>query len=846
MIKNLQRALPRQTLTVAVATSLGLLASSPHAVAQGMQLEEVVVTAQKRAESSQDTPISITAFSEANVENRRISNIADLIGNVPGVNGFSAPGSRASSGLNMRGVSGGSPANLSLDPAVATYLDGVYVGKLVGSAMDVAEIERIEVLRGPQGTLYGRNATGGAVNFISKKPTGEFGGRITGSLGNYDYWAIKGNVNLPALGEVGEGLGELASSFGFQTRQRDDFYKNSNSGEQDFDNLDREAYRIALQWTPRDNFVADYVYDKNKLDEHNALQQVVAFNPVDAAGNVPRMTALRGTLQQAMAYSTIPGADPRISSRWIPSLNKTIDSYQRAIDQGEGRVTRGTADFAPYTESDVEGHALTLTWDAGDMGLLGDVTFKSITAHRELDMYVYGDIEDLDSRLDANGVGAMTDLVHLTLGQIYGAAYDQGIPIQFLPIDALWGGIDELGAFHSKQDTQSDYKQFSQEIHMVGTTDNLEYVLGAYYFDDESSYLRKAIFAAPVGGFGPQAYDNSTEAFAVFGQATMRPSILDDRLALTLGLRYTEETKEIDYDYSAVVSPFGVTPARATSNKANFYNMSGNFTIAYDMADSANVFLRYATGYRSGGFNGEIFDNAFKEETIEQWELGIKSDWWDRRLRINGSIYTYIWEDVQVSQIKTDGGVATSLITNAGKADRWGGELEVTVAPAEDLIVSLSYAYVDKDFEEYPPVCGTNEPINCIDSLPFAKRTAPGNQFNISADYIFARTSYGEITGYVSANWQDEWPETALWSGVVNGEPSIVEHQMMDARTLVNARLSLEQIEVGDGLMKISIWGRNLTDDDYPTFATNFGSLGPIAEQYGEPRTYGIDLTYDF
>ncbi len=192
----------RSILALAVLSAAGVTQT---AGAQGLVLEEVIVTAQKREETSQDVPISIATLSDTAIEQRNLVNVADLIGEIPGVGGFSAPGSRGASGLSIRGVSGGSPGNLSLDPAVAMYLDGVYIGKLVGSAVDVAELARIEVLRGPQGTLYGRNATGGAVNFITKRPSGELGAKITGSYGNYDYRALKANVDLPALGTIGDG-----------------------------------------------------------------------------------------------------------------------------------------------------------------------------------------------------------------------------------------------------------------------------------------------------------------------------------------------------------------------------------------------------------------------------------------------------------------------------------------------------------------------------------------------------------------------------------------------------------------------------------------------------------------
>ncbi|TXS92780.1 TonB-dependent receptor plug domain-containing protein [Parahaliea maris] len=843
----MHHARPFRHAPLALAISLLSAPAAMPTLAQGFALEEVVVTAQKREESSQDTPISITALSENAVENRGIANSEDLIGELPGLSGYTAPGSRGASSLAMRGVSAGNPANLSLDPSVAMYMDGVYVGKLVGSAMDVAEIERIEVLRGPQGTLYGRNSTAGAVNFITKKPTGELGLRASAKAGNYNFREFKTNLDLPAFGAVGEGLGEFALNFGYQTRLRDGFYENDSPGGEDFDDLDRQAWRAAVSWNITDSVYVDYIYDHSELDEIGALQQVVGLTPLDAAGNVSRLQAMQGVLLAAQGWAANPGADSRISERWIPSLQQSIAAYQNALDRGEGRADDGLADFAPASKNDVDGHALTATWEAGDLGFFGDVTFKSITAYRELETSVFGDLEDIDSRVDGNGTGAWSDLVHLTLAQIYGAEIGfTGAPSGVFA-GRLWNGIDEIGAFHSKQDTTTGYEQFSEELQMVGSTERMEYVLGLYYFEDEGEYRRNAIFAAPLNGAGSQYYDNATEAWASFAQTTWTPGWLEDHIALTFGIRYTEEDKSIDYDYGAYDTPFSSVPAQAISRDESFSNVSGNFTLAYQVTDDFNTFLRYATGYRSGGFNGEVYDNAYDEETIEQYEIGFKTDWWDKRLRVNGSLYAYTYEDLQVSQIKTDSGAATSQITNAGETERWGGELEMMVSPLEDLVLGLTYSYVDGDFEKFPDVCGTNVPTTCLSGVDNAQRGAsPDHQVSVSADYLFARTGFGDITGYIQANWQSDWVETALWSGVVGGDPVIYDHLGMDERTIVNARLNLEGIPLGDGNLRFTLWGRNLTDDDYPTFGINLGSLGLLTEQYGAPRTYGLEVTYDY
>ena len=823
--------------TTPLVMALGLASG---AFAQG--LEEIVVTAQKRSETSQHVPISISALGVGEIENRGIANMQDLIGELPGVNGFGAAGSKGTVSLNMRGVSAGSPANISIDPVVGIYQDGVYIGKMMGAGLDVAELERIEVLRGPQGTLYGRNSTAGTVNFVTRKPTGEFGFRAKASLGNYDERTLNANMDLPAIGGSDSGFGELAASVGYQKRKRDALYRNVGGGG-DFDSIDREAYRLALRWSPSDSFVVDYSHDASKLDEANLLEKVTGFTPLDAAGNVSRINALRGTIAQAQLWAASPTSDPRVASRWIPSMQRTLAAYEAAERAGEGRTRHGAADHPPRMSNEGSGDALTLSWDAGQLGALGDVSFKSITASRKMKMYVYGDLDNIDSRLDANGIGAMQDLVHLTLAQLYGPSSGAAYPM----VDRVWAAIDSIGAYHSKQDTRPKYEQFSQEVHMVGTTDQLEYVLGAYYFEDEARYDRRAIFAAPLSGAGRQYYKTTTEALAAFGQATWRPAALEQRLALTLGLRYTEEDKDIFYDYSSVTTPFATVPARSLKRDKKFHNLSGNLTVAYQFTDDLNAFVRYATGYRSGGFNGEVFDNPYAEEEIKQWELGFKSEWFDKQLRLNASIYTYTYQDLQVAQIKTENGTATTVLSNAGEAKRHGGEVELQLAPVEDLLLSLGYSYIGGDFEKFPRLCGTGTPARCIETSKRAKRsTSPSHQLSVSGDYVFARTSLGNLRGYVQVNWQDEWIESALWTAVVGGQPVIYDHIVMDGRTVVDARITLEAIPVTVGSLAVSGWGRNLGNDDYPVFGVNFGGMGLITESYGNPRTYGLELRYEY
>ena len=198
------------------------------------QLEEVIVTAERREASIQDTPISMQALTADQIEKRGIVNLSDLFVSAAGVSGYEAPSSRGNMSLNIRGVGSGNSNSPSTDPAIGLYVDGVFIGKGIANGVDAIDLERIEILRGPQGTLYGRNSTGGAVNFVTKKPSSEGGVTFQASLGDYGYRAVKGRIDAP----VGDSLAFSASIY---KRQRDDLYDNTNAQVGGIENIDRDG-----------------------------------------------------------------------------------------------------------------------------------------------------------------------------------------------------------------------------------------------------------------------------------------------------------------------------------------------------------------------------------------------------------------------------------------------------------------------------------------------------------------------------------------------------------------------------------------------------------------------------
>ncbi len=796
-------------------------------------LEEVVVTAQRREENQQKIPVAVTALSSEEVQKRGISNMKDLLQSAPNLNGFEAPGARGNMNVNMRGVPGGAPSNLSLDPASAMYLDGVYIGKATGAAIDLPDIERIEILRGPQGTLYGRNSTGGAVSFVTKKPTGELHTKATATVGDYGLWGLKFRQDLPRIGTPDEGAGTLAISLSYQTRERDPLYGDTHPDLPGYEDLNRDAYRLALLWQPRENMEVQYAYDHSKLDELSAMQHVVGLTPANAAG-LDRIALLKSML----AVPDNQGYNNH--AQWHQSLVNTID-YLSGLGS-KARPDDGSGDIASKSSAESEGHTLTAQWDFAPSDLLGETSLKSITGYRRSETGSDADLDGIDNSL-SGGVGIMNDTLLAALGQNYAAAGQGAI------IDGIWQLIGQGGAGYGTAYGESDYDQFSQELQWLGSTEHSTYVLGLFYFSDHAQFDTVRYFLQPfTSGISAPNYKLDSEATAIFGQYSYRPAFADDKLELTAGLRYTLEEKEITYRY---LSPL-LVPATTYGDRydQDFQNTSGRLAVAYQLTDNANLYASYATGYRSGGFNGEEYNNPYDEETIKEYEIGAKTDWLDKRLRVNLALFQYKYEDQQVSRVNVSpDGTVTTGINNAGLSNRWGSELEITMLPTDDLQLTLSWGHLHGNFEEYTQFCGTN---SCIaNSEDLAQRPlSADDQLGLAIDYTAARLGWATLNLHLDGQWQKETFSSALWTGSYKAgavvTPVAYEPIVLDARTVFNARISLDEIEAGDGTVQVALWSKNLLDEDYRTFGINYASVGVVTAQYGEPRTIGLDVTYEF
>jgi iron complex outermembrane receptor protein len=669
---------------------------------------EIVVTAQKRSEKIQATPLSITAFSAADLEKIGFTNFADLTNKVPSL--AITPYAYAGSILEVfiRGVGQSDVVNISRDPGVGLYLDDVYLARSTALTADLGDIERIEVLRGPQGTLYGRNTIGGAVKFVSAGPTGQFDAKQSIDVGNFGYIHTLTSVDLPEYA----GFSLKAT---FAKSDLDGWVRNPGRGG-DFDGKDEEGYRIALRWRPGDTVTVDYVFDYGT--EHGTpsyLQRGYDYKPQDFPG----------------VTDTSPLQPGRVGQSWRPVDLPLKDDFK---------------DF---------GHALTVTWDITDQ-----ISLKSITAYRE---------DDSNFTLDTAEAFNTPQIDYYVLAE----------------------------------------RQTSEELILDGADPDrgLKYTAGLLGFTESGSQVF-GFLNNPFITHRPRFSDLAlvpgsarNQSAGAYGNLTWTPPILDGRLSLILGGRYSWDGR---------YASGGFVPS---SGYVRYTSFDPSATIDYRWTDALHTYAKYSQGYRAGGFNlYNVVLRPFQPESLSAWEVGLKSSWWGDRLRFNIDGFSEDYQDIQVNTVTLDP-VLHSLVTvteNLGQATYQGIESDVAFVPFDGLTLTANYSYLDASTR------------SSLTPLPFA----PRSQYNLGAEYRFGSVGPGILSGLVGWSWIGR--ETA------GGGP-------LPGYGLLNARLTLSEIPVGTGKLSLAAWGKNLTDRSYLIVNSGAGAIG-----FGQPRSFGINLTYAY
>jgi iron complex outermembrane receptor protein len=744
-------------IAIAAALSGGPAAaqsSEEHALSDSAVVEEIVVTARKRKEDLQETPISITAMSGEALEARQITTTQGLEQIAPNLvvsQGQSVSGNSSAGAYFIRGI-GQIDFLLNTDPGVGLYLDGVYISRSIGSVLDLVDLERSEILRGPQGTLFGRNTIGGAISLVSKPPSDTPGTDVRVTVGSYDRHEARLALNGPLTDTL---KGRIAALW----RERDGWVDRVSDGSSLGDEQ-AVAARGALRWEPTEQLLFD-----------------LAVDYVDQDGTSPPANVVQ-VVETAQFPSFHNGA--LVGPPCVPPPGSLTDPRCFNSQWEAGDLLREQGTFDSKQELEVFGVSLIGEWQ-----MTPDLTLRSITGYRDTDAL-------------ANRDGDHT-------------------PILIQTTTDTW-----------------THEQFSEELQLVGVSfeQRLNWVLGAYYSTEEGENLSQVAFPFITFQSGGSVDNDNV---AVFGQATYA---LTDRLSLTAGLRYTDETKTFLPDQFVKTDPLGLFPPGSVpgfrlvphvESEQSITETTPMANLAYEWTGGFMTYASYSEGFKSGGFTQRIFPPLpapppFGPEFAKSYELGFKFDSADRRLRLNGAAYYTDYTDLQVQVLV---GVQP-LTANAGGAEVQGFELELQAVPVENLQISAGVGYTDAQYTSLDPtVLATGVTLDS----EFAQ--VPEWTGNFDVAYTFG-IGPGELTPRIGLSYRSE-----VYMNAIN-TPSLLQ----DDYTLVNASIGYQ---TQSGRWRFTLFGTNLADEEYIN-----GGFADLQDQgyaevaVGRPREYGVTVDYRY
>ncbi|XHS01722.1 TonB-dependent receptor [Sphingomonas sp. DBB INV C78] len=730
-------------------------------------LGDIVVTARRQEEKLQDVPVSISALDGKLLDQLNVVELSQIAKFTPNVSLTQLPGGLTGLAPFIRGIGNQDPLT-TIDTPVGVYLDGVYLGRQASSNIELAEVERIEVLRGPQGTLFGRNTTGGAVSIVTRDPTNALGFEAKLSYASFDEWSSRTRVDTGELGGTG-----LRATLVYQHRERDGYVDNP---------LARDSHDPGA-------LVSDAIWAK-VVGEWGRLRLTYSYDYTDLEGMEPAFQPAVQSSDSAAYFGTSPffgGSTLRVSLDRLGSITYVDPDIQQ--------------------KSRSSGHSLTGEFELGDATAL-----KSITAWRKWNAY---------------------QPLHTSPPGLLGFLLD---PVSFAPAGvgpvSLFGGASTL-----------DQDQFSQEIQILGHGDRFKYVAGLYYFEENVAEETPNFYtvALPGGQAGlnltaTQAYDGTSKSYAAFGQASFTPAMLGDRLELTAGLRYTEDRKSVDQHNPS-------TPTSAPLNRAardTFDNLAFNVSASFKAQEDLLFYARIGSGYRSGGFNARASaaqsNFTFEPEKALSFEAGIKSDWFDRRLRINAAAFYTRYRDLQVAQY-----TGTNGVTDNANARYPGFEVEILAAPVEGLRLEGSIGYVDPSYTKFPyadpadPTGATVGDFKDVAKFPYVPKWTT----HTGASYAFAPFAFGQLN--VRADYSTQSKRYFHPLNLPNANP--LSDLIADpGQRWLSARVALADIPLGNARAELALWGENLTDRNNVASGIDFGALGFAGRVFGMPRRFGVDL----
>ena len=638
----------QKTLPLAIMLASSLAAPSLSAQESGPALEEVVVTAQKRAESLQDTPISLEVYGSEAIQAMGFHNAKDIGLASPSLQTPSYPTNNNNLGFFIRGIGNADSIIFTKDNTVGIYYDGVYSGRYTGMLSDLVDLERVEILRGPQGTLYGRNTTAGAVNFVTTKPTGELGLQQTVTVGNEELFRSITSVDLPDFSGFKARLGYVHS-------QKDGWVENSGPNKlpggkyEDFYGEQNDGYRIDLRYDGIENLLVDYSYDSSDMKTTPAYFQYSGPTGIGASGPI-------------------------------------LASYTDRLKQTKNALSGGDyAFYLPKTKTDVTGQSLTISYDVNDK-----LTIKSITGYREFNDNLSQNFGN--SFGDAGGFDVYVD-----------SDYEQFTQeLQFL---GSAGSSTYVGGLYylDEKSTAKETQYLNREAYDVGGVASIDLTtftpcetgfFGSSFPACDTSIPFVTFLPFYLGEF---TVKTEVESYAVYGQTTWTG--LNDKLDLTVGARYTQDDRNAKRTNDGL--PWNGNAPGDNDNDIN--QPDGTLVADYRWTDDISTYAKVSTAFRSGGSSPKApdFTNTFDKETLLSYELGWKTQFMDNRIRLNGAVFYTRINDIILDQLPDPVNNPNVVeINNSGDADIYGLELDFLAAVTENLVVGVNYAYLDYDLKD--------------------------------------------------------------------------------------------------------------------------------------------------
>jgi len=755
-------------------------ATSPQAAAgaDDAGIGDIIVTATRREQTLQATPLAVTAIGSEGLTSRGINGLGDIAnGTVPGMQFAPFAGTPSILAISARGIGISDSTQGTQDLVVPLYIDGVPLGRAQGLGLELIDPERIEFLRGPQGQLFGRNAEGGAIQFVARRPSGTFGFDASGQVGNYGHDRERLRVDLPEVGNV-RLQGSVVHS------QHNAYTENGPKGvysqQADYGYFNSFGFRIAAEWSPFEGFRANYAYDDSDIKDS---QPYMVWVPVNIIGRT--------------AFSPMPAGDDKYPKRTnSPTYNE-------------------------YFKSKSRGHGLTMQYEASDA-----VTLKSITSYRET------------SRHGSSTLG-----------------------------DALVAGGSSTGILRSNAREDVDQNQWYQELQAISSFDRLDLTVGGSYFrekveDQRRSYLTGQGLNLPALGLSPASLVNcrglekcfsahseqnaKTDSYGVYAQGTYTPPILDDKLELTAGLRYSDDKKVAVRTYIqpallppyTEASPSGTLPLRPAVFRAKRWDPA--FTAKYNFTDQVNAYVRYATAYRAGGANVRSSNfSSYGAEEVSSLEVGFKARAFDRRLTLNVAYYHQKVKGFQsnIQEQPITNPSLTNTVNSVSPLKVNGVEAEAVLRIAEGLTLSAGYAYLDAPaFTQYD-----NPLTPAVDITRFYSVQSPDHSGNIAADYESPDLGLGKLALHLDYALSTGYWATPGGLQVASLGPT---YKRPETKTnMLNGRVALRDIALAGTKAEIALFGKNLLDSTAYTYGFDGAASGAgFAEFLPAPLSYGIEL----